>query len=139
MARAVEYDNCQHFLVDDATLPVNVTTSMTAANMVEIDTHLHTECNLYLYVKGNAGGCSKKLTFYFQISPNGTQWHDMDALEVTMDGTDTITTTDTNVQLDLTTVDYIRLQRVTNAELAGDPTHTANINAWLRRKSGVAV
>ena len=124
------------FLTSDATIAINTTTNVTADHIKygdktkAINVRNYKQAMLYLYCKGNNASCSKAVVFKFQISPGAQIWSDLADISVTLDGTSLVTSSTTNDLLDLSCVDYIRLQRCSNAET--DSGYTADINAVLR-------
>ncbi|HBC89537.1 MAG TPA: hypothetical protein DCZ94_21580 [Lentisphaeria bacterium] len=131
---ASNYSNVISLLSADEVVAINTTQTM--VNVINAKISYFSERtrfkHLFLYVKGTHASCSKALTFYFQVSPDGVNWHDLSAISVTLSGTDVIVNSDTHVALDLGEINYIRLARVTNAET--DAGYTATVNAFLGSK-----
>lgn len=133
MAKAKEYGRSLGLLENDVTVAVNTTQDM-GSDKIKAHVHLNGNTRLYLYVKGNDASCSAALDFYFQVSPDGDNWHDLESLSVTLSGTDVVVGPETTIPLDLSDVNFFRLDRVKNNET--EAGYTADINAWLSRKSG---
>lgn len=128
------YENTRAFLTADEIVAID--TLQTMANLQVLGVSRYHPASrfqrLYLYVKGNHASCSKMLDFYFQVSPDGINWHDLPVISVGLSGANVITDKDTCVPLDLADVNYIRLARVKNNETATG--YTATVNAYLSAK-----
>jgi len=125
------FSNCPILLTAGVVAAVNATTD-TAGDKKTIDVEHISQAALYLYAEGAHGSCALNLTFYFQVSPDGSNWFDLPAVIVPLNGSAQVKHENAVVPLDLTGVHYLRLDRVANAETTGG--YTATVNAALYRK-----
>jgi hypothetical protein len=124
------YDACDAALAANATIAINTGSSPQEVDGVELDVRTRAYGALYLYAKGDNANCAAEIDFYFQRSPDGESWHDLEKLSVAMDGTDQVTDSDTTVDMDLRQTRKIRLHRVgNNATVAG---RTCAVNAYVQ-------
>ena len=131
MARAKEYGAGEYFLTSDVVAAINASTD-TGTDKRSLDVKHRKAARLWLYVKGANANCALAVDLCFQVSPDGVNWHDIAPLSVTLSGTAVVVDEDTNVALDLTDVNYIRLDRVVNHEAVAG--RTATVNAWISGK-----
>ncbi len=125
------YARVQTFLTANQTLAINSTTDLTGVTR-ELKVNRDDGAALYLYVKGDNAACALDVDFYFQRSPDGTNWHDLDVLSVTLDGTSQVVDNSTTIDMDLSNTRYIRLARATNNETVAG--RTAAVNAYMQLK-----
>jgi hypothetical protein len=89
---------------------------------------------LYIYLKGDHASCSANVDVILQISPDGTNWHDLETITIALSGTAQVSIAGSCVSLDLSDVAYLRLARAHNYETTVG--YTASLNAWI---SGIKV
>lgn len=131
MSRAVEYGAGEPLLTNDVVCAINAKTAC-GTNRIMVDVRHRKLAHLWLYVKGDAAGCALALDFYFQISPDGVNWHDLNTLSVSLSGAAVVVNKDTCVSLDLSDINYLRLNEVMNNETVAG--RTATVNAWVSGK-----
>jgi hypothetical protein len=126
---AAAYDNTTAFLSSIHTCAQNTTTDVSSA-ATNIDTINRHTAALYLYCAGTNSSSSGTATFYFERSPdNGTTWHKLSGIAVTISGT-SAQTTGTTHDLDLTDTRMLRLGSVANS----DTTYPCKVQAYIQYK-----
>jgi len=128
----ITYNGGRPFLTEDRSITANTGSSpvsVTAyANTIDCRNNIYG--GAYLQVQGANASSAGNVTFYFQHSPDGTNWVDCAAVVVALSGTTEITSTQAWASLDLRGIQYMRLASVANA----DPTYTALVNAQFVAK-----
>lgn len=117
-------------MTEQATAAANTTTTVShlgkAYGYVDRALYLNEDESgiLYVWAKGSDPSASGQLTFYFQISTNGSLWSDYASVNVTLDGESVVTAAES---INLTAVKFLRLSRVANA----DTTYSATVDGSI--------
>jgi hypothetical protein len=126
------FSECNGFLTEDVVVPALTTVVISDAIKKTVNVREAADGVVYLFVQGNGAGAVGTVRFFFQRSPNGTDWFDVEPRDVTLDGTNQVNDETTNINTDLTATDYMRLDRVENQDAA----EACTINAGLDLNQG---
>lgn len=113
--------------IAQATSGSPVSTTATAA---VIDARNDLFAGIYLLMYGEHASANGIVTFYFQHSPDGTNWFDLPAVTLTLAGTALVVSQYSWASLNLRGINYLRLAAVGNA----DTTYDAYVRPWYVRK-----
>lgn len=105
--------------------PVDVT-----SYAVPIGLRMDAFAGIYLSLEGEHASANGIVSFYFQHSPDGTNWYDLPAVTLTMAGTAVVTSQYSWASLDMRGIRNLRLASIGNA----DTTYDATCNAWYVAK-----